>query len=714
MVELLDTPDQSYYDDGTNRLDTIIAAINGYAGQGIQFDLVEYSNDNDFGTKHRNTGLDGLHWACYLSTSDPKTDAPIVEVEDIGLIVASADFRVYDGTNVVLLVNSTGVTIGSGYSLTLPDDLAVVRDLTVGRDAHIGRDEYVAGGLAVGLNAAITGNASAGGSLSAGTTLTVGDDAQINGDLTVDGINVLYTSSAGNALDVKNTNSSGFTLVARRSDTNAALIVPANTGIVSAPFGLTTAGDLIVVNIAASGTIAATVDVTAGGSISTTHAVTAGTNITATAGNITASAGNIVATAGSVSSGTSISATTSMTAGTNITATAGTITAGSTVQGTRLISTVGTGTAPLTVTSTTLVSNLNANFLNGLTTGNGSGNIPVSNGSTNANLIAQYLSSTGRDATYLLDRTNHTNTQLSATISDLAATVATLNAATVGSPPKIGGTGSGNLAILDAFSRVQDSELLTGLAPSAIGAAGTVAVTDGSGRVYDSTRLNSTVSGNASGNTPVSNGTLNTNLVSQYVGASGQDAAYLLLRTNHTGTAPANSITQGSGSTLDADTVDGSHASAFATTTALTTHESSADHDARYLRLAGGTVVGGSAFSSTLDIAGNFSVSTNGFAVNASTNKTRVNASAVHGSYDLSVGSNGIYTAGAIEAGGNAILNGGTVTTGNLAHVGTTAGFFGSTPQSKQTVTGSRGGNVALASLLSTLANYGILTDSST
>lgn len=40
-------------------------------------------------------------------------------------------------------------------------------------------------------------------------------------------------------------------------------------------------------------------------------------------------------------------------------------------------------------------------------------------------------------------------------------------------------------------------------------------------------------------------------------------------------------------------------------------------------------------------------------------------------------------------------------------------GFLGSNAQAKPTVTGSRGGNAALASLLTALANYGLITDSS-
>jgi hypothetical protein len=51
-----------------------------------------------------------------------------------------------------------------------------------------------------------------------------------------------------------------------------------------------------------------------------------------------------------------------------------------------------------------------------------------------------------------------------------------------------------------------------------------------------------------------------------------------------------------------------------------------------------------------------------------------------------------------------------------LGTIGTAAaiGFLGTAQQAKKTVTGSRGGNAALASLLTQLANYGLITDSST
>ena len=51
--------------------------------------------------------------------------------------------------------------------------------------------------------------------------------------------------------------------------------------------------------------------------------------------------------------------------------------------------------------------------------------------------------------------------------------------------------------------------------------------------------------------------------------------------------------------------------------------------------------------------------------------------------------------------------------TGNLDHDGSNVGFYNTAPAAKQTVTGSRGGNAALASLLTGLAAIGLITDSS-
>lgn len=59
----------------------------------------------------------------------------------------------------------------------------------------------------------------------------------------------------------------------------------------------------------------------------------------------------------------------------------------------------------------------------------------------------------------------------------------------------------------------------------------------------------------------------------------------------------------------------------------------------------------------------------------------------------------------------NASAFGGRVHT--LNGVANTVGFHGATPVAKQTVTGSRGGNAALASLLTALATLGLIVDGS-
>jgi hypothetical protein len=51
---------------------------------------------------------------------------------------------------------------------------------------------------------------------------------------------------------------------------------------------------------------------------------------------------------------------------------------------------------------------------------------------------------------------------------------------------------------------------------------------------------------------------------------------------------------------------------------------------------------------------------------------------------------------------------------GPLNHDGTTIGFYGATPVTKPTVSGAKGGNAALTSLMTALANLGIVTNSTT
>lgn len=68
--------------------------------------------------------------------------------------------------------------------------------------------------------------------------------------------------------------------------------------------------------------------------------------------------------------------------------------------------------------------------------------------------------------------------------------------------------------------------------------------------------------GNASGNVPVSNGTVNTNLNADLL--DGQHGTYFQARANHTGTQTPSTISpQGTGSGLDADKLDGQHGTYF-------------------------------------------------------------------------------------------------------------------------------------------------------
>lgn len=73
---------------------------------------------------------------------------------------------------------------------------------------------------------------------------------------------------------------------------------------------------------------------------------------------------------------------------------------------------------------------------------------------------------------------------------------------------------------------------------------------------------------------------------------------------------------------------------------------------------------------------------------------------------------------GALTVGGYTVLQGGQ-TNGDLAVLGALAvtgnvGFYGTSAAAKPTVSGSRGGNAALASLLTALAGLGLITDSTT
>ncbi len=120
------------------------------------------------------------------------------------------------------------------------------------------------------------------------------------------------------------------------------------------------------------------------------------------------------------------------------------------------------------------------------------------------------------------------------------------------------------------------------------------------------------------------------------------------------------------------------------------------------------------AASSTLGVTG---TSTLGVVNAGATSVTTLAASStlnVTGTSTLGTVNAGSLTASSLTLGSGDIISMGDLTmSGTIDHDGSSVGFFGSAPNTKQTVTGSRSSNVALASLLSALANYGLVVDSS-
>jgi hypothetical protein len=97
------------------------------------------------------------------------------------------------------------------------------------------------------------------------------------------------------------------------------------------------------------------------------------------------------------------------------------------------------------------------------------------------------------------------------------------------------------------------------------------------------------------------------------------------------------------------------------------------------------------------------------------TSRLRVDASSGSGSGTLTFGDGTTADTNLYRASANTLATDDALTVAlALRHLGTTLGFYGATAATKPTVTGSRGGNAALASLLTSLATLGLLTDSTT
>jgi len=230
----------------------------------------------------------------------------------------------------------------------------------------------------------------------------------------------------------------------------------------------------------------------------------------------------------------------------------GTLSVTGNITGNQLISTVATGTAPLSVSSTTKITNLNADMVDGYHAGNSSGQVPVSNGTLNTNLNADMVD--GYNAGNLSGQvpvSNGTlNTNLNADMLDGYHASATATASTIPVSDSTGkinnawlNTGSGNgidADMIDGYHAGNSSgqvsvnngtlntnlnaDMLDGYHATATATASTIPVSSstgklsnawlntGSGNGIDADMLDGYHAGNSSGQVPISNGTLNTNL----------------------------------------------------------------------------------------------------------------------------------------------------------------------------------------------------------
>jgi hypothetical protein len=121
----------------------------------------------------------------------------------------------------------------------------------------------------------------------------------------------------------------------------------------------------------------------------------------------------------------------------------------------------------------------------------------------------------------------------------------------------------------------------------------------------------------------------------------------------------------------------------------------------RYLEVTG-TYPSGYVAASGFGIYGSTSPTTGGFRL-ATTGELQWGQS-----YDVKL----YRSAAATLRVGDSSTGYGHLQVGNLSHNGTTLGFYGATAATKPTITGSRGGNAALADLLTELATLGLITDS--
>ena len=100
---------------------------------------------------------------------------------------------------------------------------------------------------------------------------------------------------------------------------------------------------------------------------------------------------------------------------------------------------------------------------------------------------------------------------------------------------------------------------------------------------------------------------------------------------------------------------------------------------------------------------------------NDGVSRLRIDTSLGSGSGTLTFGDGSTADVSLYRSGAATLATDGSLAvTAQLRHLGSSLGFYNASAVTKQTVSGSRGGNAALASLLTALASLGLITDSTT
>lgn len=473
-------------------------------------------------------------------------------------------------------------------------------------------------------------------------------------------------------------------------------------------FSVSDSGTDVVGKLTATGAVTASTSLSVGTTLAVTGAATIGGTLGVT-GAVTASAALSVGTTLGVTGAATLSSTLAVT---------GAITGASTVQGTRLISTVATGTAPLTVASQTLVTNLNAQLLNGVVA---SGYLDTSaTGQTKTGNLA-IGGTLGVTGAVTLTAGLSVGTTLGVTgAATLSSTLAVTSTATVGGT--LGVTGATTLSstlhavgavTMDAAATVGTTLGVTGVATHSstthmvgavtMDAAATVGTTLGvTGAAAFSSTLH--VVGAATFDS-----TLNFGGKASASFALASDAALSVTNTSSTSATAISAAATGTGgvglSVSGAFGVIINTGGLFVTAGGATITAGGLVVTAGGATIsAGGLSVVGSITGDTNVILANTGGATPGYGVK-DTGGTARNIGRINSSDNMVIGDAGLS--------GTMVLR--AATTGvQLGEAAAKVSIYGATPVAKQTVTGSRGGNAALADLLTKLATWGAITDGTT